>query len=285
MTEDLVIRTQFITEMIRLNLWYVHQLLTRGAITDRDISSALTRRVNIYRMTALWDGTHDPAYGYHDPAWNRLANQLAKLVCAAPAADTSALEEEGIALLWPLLEPRIPLDLGSAPPPPFGCWRYNLAWCCIGDRAGRWRKFLHVTYIAQRLRLVPRLDAELHFQNVMKPHSPFDNISCLVSSLQALLADCRRKYPAVRRLWMHSWLNSLPACRALFPPSWNQSGFRGPPSNYQSSWGQFVNKAGGFNAKVAAQFRASGGEFPYIPLVCHAPIEEIEAHLTSLHVC
>lgn len=282
MNEDLAIRTRFVTEMTKLNLWYVRQLLTREEITTKGIPLALTRRVNIYRMTALWDGMHDPAFGYNDPIWNCLAEQLAKLVREAPADDTSALEEKGLALLWPLLKQRIPLDVRPVPPQPFGYWRYSLAWCCIGDQVERWHRLFNVTYIAQRLRLVPYLDAELHFNNVMKPKSPFEHLPSLINSLQALMADCRRQFPSVRRLWMHSWLNSVPIFRRLFPTTWIRSGIRRPSSNYQSSWGQFMNRVGGFNDKIAEQFRASGGEFPYTPLMCHAPIEEIEAHLASL---
>jgi hypothetical protein len=281
MNEDVAIRTRFVKEMTKLNLWYVRQLLAREEITTKDVPLALTRRVNIYRMTTFWDGTHDPAFGYNDPSWHRLAERLAKLVCETPADDTSALEEKGLALLWPLLKQRIPLDVRPVPPQPFGCWRYAPAWCCISDQAGRWRKFFNVTYIAQRLRLVPYLDAELHFNNAMKPQSPFDHLPSLASSLQTLVADCRRQYAAVRRLWMYSWLNSVSTFRMLFPATWAQSGIRRPPSNYQSWWGQFVNKTGGFNDKIAAQFRASGGEFPYPSLLCHARIEEIEAHLVS----
>ena len=45
---------RFVEEMTRLNLWYVHRLLSKGDIGLNDLPSALTSRVNIYRMTVLF---------------------------------------------------------------------------------------------------------------------------------------------------------------------------------------------------------------------------------------
>jgi hypothetical protein len=125
-------------------------------------------------------------------------------------------------------------------------------------------------------------DVLLHFQNVLRPLSPFDNFYELASSLLRLLGDCQRDYPSVRELWFESWLNSVPLFVSLFPASWLEDSRNPPPTNYLSLWGQFMAKTGGFNDAVAQRFRESDGCFPYRSLRCHAPIKAVEDHLAEL---
>jgi hypothetical protein len=284
-TPDLATRERLVTEMIRLSLWYVRQLLDRGEIPVRDLPRTLTCRVNLYRLTVLWDGVRDPAYGHEDPAWDRLSEELARLLLASPAEDTAALEEQGLALLWPLAEKRLPLDVGPPRQQPFGCWSYARAWEGIGDRPGRLGRLVNPGHVALKLRKAlglppaPSRKATLHFENAFVPASPFARKTELVRSLRDLLAECRSLDPPVRTLWCDSWLNSHPAFLALFPASWQRSGLPRPPGNAYNWWGQLVTREGGFNASVAARFRASGGTFPYPALLCHAPVEEIDRHL------
>lgn len=71
---------RFVEEMTRLNLWYVHRLLSKGDIGPNDLPGTLTSRVNIYRMTVLWDGLHDPKFGQVDPEWDQISRRLATLL-------------------------------------------------------------------------------------------------------------------------------------------------------------------------------------------------------------
>jgi hypothetical protein len=95
---------RFVEEMTRLNLWYVHRLLSKGEIGPNDLPGALTSRVNIYRMTVLWDGLHDPKFGHVDPEWVQISRRLATLLSSTPSGETSIAEERGLHLLCPLLE-------------------------------------------------------------------------------------------------------------------------------------------------------------------------------------
>lgn len=286
MTPDIEARERFVKEMTRLYLWYVRALLARREIAPEGVPQALASRVNLYRMTSLWDGAREPRTGLVDPEWERLASRLAELVRRSPPDDTSALEEEGLALLWPLLEERLPRDVGTPTPHAFGCWRYNLAWEGVGDRPGAFVTIRSLTHVLQRARRAlglapaPRRDAELHFDNVLRPGSPFDDLPTLARSLGELVADCRGRYPHVRRLWCHSWLNSHPVFLSLFPASYRRDPILRPPGNMSSWWGQFMTRTGDFHRERAAKFRATG-EFPFLAYLCRAPVEEMEAHLAG----
>lgn len=287
LTPSLEMRKRLVTEMVRLSLWYVRQLLGRGEIAGSGIVDALTCRVNLYRLTTLWDGRNDPARGHVDPEWERRAEELARLVRGSPAGDTTALEERGLALLWPLLEPRLPQDVGLPTPRPFGCWRYDLAWAGIGDRPGLLGKLRNRTHVEQRLRKLlhrrpaPSPDVSLHFENVHTPRSPFEDLSALALSLRALIVDCRATYPAARTLWCDSWLNNHIGFYRLFPESWKRSGRVQPPGNHYNWWGQFITQTGDFHQAAAARFRASGGRFLYPSLLCHGSLDEIDAYLAA----
>ena len=196
------------------------------------------------------------------------------------------MEDQSLSLLWPVVEGRLPLDVGPPPPRrPLGCWAYEPAWEGIGDGPGWLGKLSNPTHVAQKLRKafgLPRLPSRgaiLRFENVFAPDSAFARKPELIGSLRELIAEYRRLNPSARTLWAGSWLNSFPAFLALFPPSWKRSGTPCPPGNQYSWWGQFVVRTGDFNTILALRFRASGGRFPYPALLCHAPLEEIDEHL------
>jgi hypothetical protein len=285
LTPDLDTRKRLVSGMVRLSLWYVRLLLAQGKITARDLPRALSCRVNLYRLTVLWDGVRDPALGYADPEWTRLRGELARLILATPAEDTSELETQGLSLLWPALEGRLPQDVGPPRQRPFGCWSYELAWEGMGDGPGWLGKLSNPTHVAQKLRKTlglppgPSRGAVLHLENAYAPSSPFARSPELIRSLRGLLAECRRLHPSVRTLWADTWLNSHPAFLALFPDSWRRSGAPCPPGNNFNWWGQFVTRTGDFDAAAAARFRASGGQFHYPALLCHAPLASVDEHL------
>src|SRR5262249_54476678 len=122
-TISLEARRDFVEGVVPLSLWLARRLWHGGMALEE----ALTARTNLYRLTCLWDGTHHPAHpppGWRDPRWEELLGQMGVLFDRyARQDDTTALEREGLALLWPVLEPRLELDVRSWPAPqdrPFG---------------------------------------------------------------------------------------------------------------------------------------------------------------------
>ena len=276
----------FPAEMARLGLWYVRRLLATGEIREPDIAKALSGRVDIYRMTKLYDGKRDPALGHVVPEWDRFTRPLADLVRRSPADDTSGLERLGLEILRSVLDPNAQpyAPMGDRP---FGCWTYEFVWEGYADRGGLWGKITNPARVRARVRRTLRLprapeqDAALHFANVLAPESPFRHMDQVAAGLRRLIADCRSRYPSVKRLWCGTWLNSYPRFQELFPAAWHNSAWVQPPGNFGNWWGQFQARTGEFNYRLAEQFRASGGQFPFPALLAHAPIGEIERHLQA----
>ena len=273
--------------MTRLGVWYVHTLLARGEIRDEDLSMALCRRVDLYRLTDFWKGAHDSSDGIADMEWMQHVAQIAAWVRETPIEDTSHLEEQALAFLEPTLEKRLPKDVGLPPVRPFDCWTYELGWAGLADGPGVLGKLSnrsHLTAILRRgvgLPQLPSRDCVLHIMNVMVPQSPFEDMGRLARSLWALLEDVRVKHPQVREIWCNTWLNDHPKFHELLPEVWFRNGSVAPPGNRRNWWGQFSRRDGDFNERTAQQFRASGGVFPFRALRCHARLDCIDRHLSS----
>jgi hypothetical protein len=281
--------------MIRLGVWYVRWLLAHRRISERHLPDALTRRVNIYRLTSLWDGIRDPASGFRDPDWDRLVDRLASLELRFSFEHVSELEEHSVALLRPWLGDTTEQLEG----PLFGCWAYEVVGESITDGPGVLGRLTNHRKIAQRLQQLaglatPERHVALHFFNAFTPQSPFDNVRSVASALRALIRDCRQRHPTVQTLWCQTWLNSHPAFLALFPGTWfasavgrtiddvNRRSCGRAPLNTRNWWGQFMKSDGTFHERRAQRFRESGGEFPYLNRLCHAGIDEIDNFLAHL---
>jgi hypothetical protein len=289
------LRREYSEGIIKLGVWYVRWLLASGQISERHVLDALTRRVNIYRLTLLWDGTRDPACGFRDPEWERLAEALASLTRHLPFERVFELEELAVTLLRPSLRVMPEQPEG----PTFGCWTYEVVGESITDGPGLLGRLTNRRKISQRLhQLVGLATAErhaaLHFFNACRPQSPFGNIRSLACTLRGVIRDCRHWHPAVQTLWCQSWLNSHPAFLALFPGNWrdsatvrttedvNRRSLGQACLNTHNWWGQFMRSDGGFHETRAQRFRESGGQFPYRNLLCHAGIDEIDNFLADL---
>jgi hypothetical protein len=255
----------------------------------------LTRRVNIYRLTSLWDGIHDPASGFRDQEWDAVVERLVGLVRCFPLEQTAELEERALALLRPLLS----VAPEPHPQPAFGCWAYEVIGESITDPPGLLGRLTNRRKIAQRLRRVvgratPERHAALHFFNAHAPQSPFGNARSLACALRALISDCQHHHPTIQVLWCQSWLNSWPAFLALFPPTWCASAMVRTPEdtdarswgraslNTHNWWGQFMRSDGGFHEERGRRFRESGGTFPFPNRLCHETIDKIDGFLADL---
>jgi len=255
MPEDGSIRAQYIKSFVKLSLWYVHHLLREGV----DFQEAINRRVDIYRNTALFDGERHPAHGHVDAKWNGVLERLRAIYDANRNADTTeALEEDGLALLWPYLEGRLRPRRreGSRRPvaPPYECWRFDEA----PDR-------LH-----------------LHIGNAYRPKSPLSEMKIpFVASLMRLLEDARARRPEVEIVRCGTWMNSMPPFQDLFPQPWHDSAILRPIAGYgMGHWGQFCDRTGGFHARNGERLRATG-DFPYPCLSCECRISDILKHQTA----
>lgn len=273
--------------MTRLSVWYLRTLLDKGEIRGWELPVALCKRVNLYRFTDLWNGVNDAEDGSGNAQWMTHATQIARWVCETPMQETDCLEEQVLAFLKPLLERRLPKDIGPPPVRPFECWTYELGWPGLADGPGFLGKFFNRTHRMAILRKVVRMppspsrDGVLHIMNVMTPQSPFDDLPRLAHSLRALIAHIRSEQPQVHELWCNTWLNEHENFRELLPEIWFLNATVAPPGPYRNWWGQFARRDGDFNQRAAQRFRAAGGVFPFRALLCHASLKQIEAHLAS----
>lgn len=275
--------------MTKLSVWYIRQLLEKKEILDQQIEVALCNRVDLYRFTSYWDGIKAPETSMDDPRWKKIAFDLANIIRIAPPNNTAQMEEDCLSRLLPLIEARLPFDVGPPPIRPFGCWTYELGWEGIRDPKG-FRKWFHpargLRWVRKQLQQPPPppRDIVLHIMNVVVPKSPFDDMPALVGSLKDLIAEVRRCYPTATEIWCNTWLNRYPKFRPIFPDSWftqNEAAPIGPTRNW---WGQFATSDGSFHTGLTAQFRASGGKFPYPPMLCHTSINHVESYLKEKYV-
>jgi hypothetical protein len=286
-TLDPAIRLRYVEGMTRLSVWYVWHLLQKGGITPAQVPNALCTRVNLYRLTDLWDGRGDADNGENNPAWQPLVSQIAAWVQTTPATATDTLETRTVELLQPLLEARIPKDVGPPPVRPFACWTYELGWPGLGSRPGLLGRLANPAHVTAKLRRSlgfqppPARDAVLHIMNVLVPRSPFDDMPQLAGTLRALIAEVRERHPQVRELWCNTWLNDHPRFHQLMPEVWFRNGVVAPPGNFRNWWGQFARRDGDFNEPAGQQFRNTGGVFPFRALQCHAPMNAIDDHLLA----
>ncbi len=286
-TLDIEARRRYVHGMVRLGVWYTRLLLERGEVRSEDLLLALSKRVDLYRFTDLWNGVNEAEDGLADPAWMDHATQIARWIRDTPMTATDRLEEKVLAFLAPTLEGRVPKDVGPPPARPFGCWTFDLGWPGLADGPGFLGKLSNRTHVAAMVRKAvglspsPSRNGVLHIMNVLVPRSPFDDLRALAASLQALIAYLRDEQPQVRELWCNTWLNEHPKFHEIFPEVWFGNATVAPPGNHRNWWGQFARRDGDFNATLAQQFRASGGVFPFRALLCHAGLETIDAHLKA----
>jgi hypothetical protein len=246
----------YVTGFTRLSLWHVRRRVLQGLDTFDD---ALNVRVNIFRNTSLADGKRHPADGHVIPEWSALLERFrAVFDRRAKDDDTTALEDEGLAIFWPVLEARVNRT-GNGKTNPAD--RPYESWSC--DYRGDDR-------------------INIHIANVYKPESPLvERRDHFAAALIRLLRDSQVNRPDVLTVACGSWLNSVPAFLDLFPPVWLDGATTSTTHNYTlGTWGQFMDRRGAFHEKNGARMRELG-TFPYPSVRCRAPIADTLAHLES----
>lgn len=260
-------RRDFVENVARLSLWH----LASQNPPPRRWYSLLTSESPLYRLCRFWDGHSPPPVDTPadaPPEWRETVVGLSERfqTCAA-RNDVLSCEEEGLDLLWPILEPRIPEDVKRWP------WLPS----CLGSEqpeAGIFGFFLYEFDTRDSDFVV------LHMGNSMAPDSPFSDPAARARELLALLDDALHRNPSASRIASTSWLNLFPPFQQFFPPEWVASAVASPPGYTYDWWGQFVTRKGGFHRSNGDHLRTTG-RFPYPSVTCSADIASIRSHLSA----
>lgn len=252
------VRREYVREVTRLKLWYAWRLQKHQGLA---FETAVAKRVGIRQLT-VFGGNRDHGRPEEVAGWQGVLGELEELY-ARHGADTTSegVEAEGLALLYPYLEPCIERDAAEAVQwlaDSFGCFKYE------------YRSFYAEPDSADHL--------TLHVRNAYQPESPFQHVSEMIESLRALSARATLERPDVTWVQCATWLNSLPAFARLFPQSWTDTSLPGEPGNHTGWWGQFMDRRGGFHARNARRFRETG-EFPFMHRLCRCALADLEEHL------
>jgi hypothetical protein len=194
---------------------------------------------------------------YADPAWAELAGTVLDLFVRFPGVENrEAFEKDAIGALGELL------DAG---------------WAAYGraDAEHRWFGCFRGTYDPALQRLT------LHVRNAVRPQSPFNDMAARRAELRALCGEFARIAEPPREIRCASWLNALPAFRALFPPAFARSlEPEGPFPTGLGWWGQLIGRDGRLNRRRAEALRQNGRfEFPRLSGVC--PFRMFEENCAS----
>ena len=246
------IRIHYVSHFIKLSLWYINQLMQKEDIA---FEAAIAHRVNVYRNTDFFDGKHQPAWGDEDADWDAY---LVGLKAIFDRCEGEALEEEGLAYLWPRVTKTY--HKPTVKNRPYECWTYE---CWTSDDGVD--------------------NVSLHIANVYQPKSPLSEMwSQFRGKLLELLIDVKKQNPDLKMVYCGSWMNSMAPFQTLFPKSWHDSASVSARSSWgMGHWGQFMDRTGRFHVRHGERLRATG-EFPNPSLSCRAPLEEIVAHLENM---
>lgn len=247
---------QYLHDIVRLKLWYLHTYLTRNP--GADFREALRDRVDIYRKTDcnryLLNPT--PEQQEFDAApWQKLENALLATF-EKNRNNPDAFEHEGFAILKDSIERRAPRD-------------YIDVSRIDGYQCG-----------SLRYQLPPLGSTKLifHIANAIQPQSFFADPEYLPMCFAELLRQ--GEMLGYTEITCTSWLNSLPKWLNLFPEEYRAS--LGEPNRdirwHYGFWGQFITARGTFNAQYAKQFRDTG-EMPYYPRNGYCSIAAFRKHL------
>lgn len=217
----------------------------------RALSESLSRRSPIFRLTALYNGmatTPQDCFETEKHGWHDIVHRL-ESTFRKRAADPAGFEEDGFALLLPVVKPGINRDLKAWPWVPQGYSTRPLPEKQIfGCFACEWSS--------------DRKTLFFHFANACLPESPFKDIENRRREIRSMLGYALRSEPQTDILRCNSWLNSFPPFQSLFPSGYPRPGRVAPVGTGYNWWGQFMARDGGFHEKNGRRLRETG-KFPY----------------------
>lgn len=254
-------RRDFIEGFVPLSLHYAWRRQRDGT----PLEEALTVRINLYRLTSLFDGKNHPARpkpGWRDSRWEEELRALEAIHDRwADEGGSERFERDGYDRLRPLLEARVEQDVGAWPRPedrPYGFFTYDLH---------------------RPEDCPPRI--ALHLANPSVPTSPFADPRARAEELSRLVADARRLEPALQWVTCGSWLNSFAPFQDFFPPEWTAESTEGKLVGYHYGWwGQFIDRRGGYHRRNGDHLRQTG-RFPYPHRNSRCRIEALAQHLAA----
>ena len=255
------IYTEYVYEIVKLKIWYLKWIVTQGIPFDYGINN----HVNIFKFTSKIipgeSGVEMLKRRDNDPVWQKLKEDIREKIEREHVwlafTDMPALEQECFALLKPYMDKYIDQYLQTMPTEDndsFGCFSY-------GEPAGG------------------SSNISLHFRNRFIPESPFSHENELRQSLIDLINDVMKKYPDVTNIQMTSWLSRLPKFAALFPAEWLENARPIGRDTGDGCWGQFVDRRGGFNYRMAEILRSTG-QFAFVNSYCSCEIDRLLEHLS-----
>ncbi len=251
---------EYVAEATKVSLWLADWLERRDGL---GFDETMSCRTDVYRLTVLWDGKNHPAKpiaDWREARWDALLAELGSMR-VKHGDDVAAFEAEGLALLWPIVEPRIEARVrtsSKAADRPFGFFSYDLS---------------------------DQPDAEtitIHMDNPFAPDSPFRDMAARGRELRAVLDDAEATHPTMRKLWTGTWMNSYRRFLELFPAAWRDSASDPTPLDcWANWWGQMTSRTGGFHWKNG-QYLRDTGRFPYACVKCSCGIAELREHLCGV---
>ena len=255
-------RENYVKNVVPLMIWHVWSLAHRKE-NPIEPWQALDQYVDIYRKTVYCKKSLNPneVKDLNDPKWNELKRRIISVLENYPQeSETQKIEAHCMEFLWPLLKAKIEYDCClsvEGAKSPYGCWKYDIINECV----------------------------VLHFENAVRPQSPFDDIQTLARDLSRLLEEAKASNPQLTQVRCGTWLNNLPAFQSLFPHSWPSTKAGGATGLGcgLGTWGQYIDRRGAFHEKNARKFRANG-RHPYFSFCCHCGYAEELDHLEGMLV-
>jgi len=247
----------YVYQMVHLELFFLWNWLQDHP--DESLSSALRKRVGIYRKTAVNTDLITPVTLHYDSAeWLAYERDLQKLF-EKHNDNVQAFEDDGFEIFHGTLDKRLPIDFANKKTVvgfQCGSLRYNTA------DEGEICKTIG-----------------FHIANALQPESFFADPQYLPKCLIKLMQETEAKYSSTH-LSTGTWLNSLPKWLELFPQEW-QDNMSEPDTDIQSHygfWGQFITARGTFNYKYGKILRKTG-KLPFYRRTSSCSFEAMKKHL------
>jgi len=255
---------QYLYEITRLKLFYVHLHLTEIAPGQETFSQVIRNRVDIYRKTDANPGPHTPAQTFFDaPAWKNMEDAAGKVFQAFSGntdAERQRFEDEAFPVFKDSLDRRCERD-----------WLDNSV--IANYQCG-----------SLKHELAASSDGSLwfHIGNAVRPHSFFDDPLYLPRCFRALLRVAEEKFHAPV-IATHTWLNDCPKWLDEFPHVWRDHlGEYDKIANWSYGWwGQCINGRGLY-AKKTGDFLREHHRFRYIPRASFIEVKTMKEHIQDI---
>ena len=256
---------QYLYDISRLMLFYVHLHLTNLHPGEESFSQVIRNRVDIYRKTDANPGPHTPAQTFFDePAWKNMEDAAEKIFSRFARdtdSDRQRFEDEAFPVFKDSLDRRCERDyLDNSVLANYQCG--SLKHDPGPQEPGGYLGF--------------------HIANALRPHSIFDDPLYLPRCFRALIRVAEEKFHA-RGISTHTWLNSNRQWLAQFPAVWTEH--LGPEYRnvgwHYGFWGQFISARGTY-AKKTGDYLREHHAFRYWPRGSYIDNQTMKEHIRKI---